>query len=116
MDPDLRVGLLDGRRLRHVASSANPLFESAAAALGSRVIAAVLTGCDRDATDGVQAVKRAGRFVIAQNEATSQIFDMPRSAIATGSVDRVLPLQDIGPALAALAASRLEQADGRRYL
>jgi two-component system chemotaxis response regulator CheB len=99
----LGVVLGDGRPIRHVRSSANPLFESAASALGPRLIAVVLTGYDRDATDGVQAVKQAGGTVIAQDEASSQVFDMPRSAIATGCVDRVLPLAEIGPALLALA-------------
>jgi two-component system chemotaxis response regulator CheB len=91
--------LTDGRKIRHVLSSANPLFESAAQALGSRVIAVVLTGGDRDATDGVQAVNVHGGFVIAQDEATSEVFSMPHSAIQTGCVDLVLPLEAIGPAL-----------------
>jgi two-component system chemotaxis response regulator CheB len=103
VDSDLRVDLRDGKRIRHVLSSANPLFESAAQALPGRVIAVVLTGYDRDATDGVQAVKLSGGTVIAQDEATSETFNMPRSAIETGCVDRVLPLQQIGPALVVLA-------------
>jgi two-component system chemotaxis response regulator CheB len=103
VDPNLRVGLKDGVKIRHVLSSANPLFESAAQALPGRVIAVVLTGYDRDATDGVQAVKLSGGIVIAQDEATSESFGMPSSAIATGCVDRVLPLPEIGPALVALA-------------
>ena len=65
----------------------------------------VLTGHDRDATDGVQAVKLSGGTVIAQDETTSHSFGMPSSAIGTGCVDRVLPLSEIGPALVALAPS-----------
>jgi two-component system chemotaxis response regulator CheB len=88
--------LSNGRRIRHVLSSANPLFASAAAAC---VIAVVLTGGDSDATDGVQAVHDAGGLVIAQDQATSQLFAMPQSAIETGCVDYVLALDEIGPAL-----------------
>jgi two-component system, chemotaxis family, protein-glutamate methylesterase/glutaminase len=105
VDEDLRVSLKEGCKIRHVLSSANPLFESAARALPGRVIAVVLTGYDRDATDGVQAVRLSGGTVIAQDETTSQSFGMPRSAIQTGCVDRVLPLPEIGPALLALARS-----------
>jgi two-component system chemotaxis response regulator CheB len=105
VDQDLCVFLKDGAKIRHVRSSANPLFESAARALPGRVIAVVLTGYDRDATDGVQAVRLSGGTVIAQDEATSKSFGMPRSAIETGCVDRVLPLPEIGPALVALARS-----------
>jgi two-component system, chemotaxis family, protein-glutamate methylesterase/glutaminase len=91
-----------GGRIRHVLSSANPLFESAAAAFGRHVIAVVLTGLDSDGTDGVQSIKRAGGLVIAQDEATSAHFGMPAAAIMTGCVDRVLPLEQIGPTLVQL--------------
>lgn len=92
----------DGRRIRHVRSSANPLFESAARVFGARVLAVVLTGGDSDGTDGVQTVKKAGGTVIAQDEATSANFNMPQSAIQTGSVDYVLPLAQIGPSIVSL--------------
>jgi two-component system chemotaxis response regulator CheB len=91
--------LTDGHKIRHLKSSANPLFDSAAEVFGPHVLAVVLTGGDRDATDGVQSVKRHGGTVIAQDEATSRDFSMPRSAIDTGSVDLVLPIEDIGPTL-----------------
>ncbi|HEY4563765.1 MAG TPA: chemotaxis protein CheB, partial [Thermoanaerobaculia bacterium] len=94
--------LADGRRIHHLRSSANPLFDSAADIFKGRVIAVVLTGVDGDATDGVQSVKAQGGMVIAQDEATSEAFGMPGSAIATGCVDQVLPLQEIGPALCRL--------------
>ena len=62
----------------------------------------VLTGGDRDATDGVQSIKAHGGTIIAQDEATSECFGMPRSVIETGCVDRVLPLEMIGPTLVEL--------------
>lgn len=66
---------------------------------GPRAVAVVLSGYGRDATDGVQAIKQHGGLVLAQDEQTSGVFDMPRSAIATGSVDAVLPLEQILPAI-----------------
>jgi len=102
---DQRLALTDGHRIRHVMSSANPLFASAAAVFGSRVIAVVLTGSGRDATDGVQTVKTRGGIVIAQDRATSTMFAMPRSAIETGCVDRVLPLEEIAPTLVRLVTA-----------
>jgi two-component system chemotaxis response regulator CheB len=101
VSPNRRFELIDGRRIRHVFSSANPLFTTAADVLGP-VIGVVLTGMGRDGTDGVQAVKEAGGVVIAQDEATSEWFSMPRSAIATGAVDYVLPLDRIGAKLTEL--------------
>ena len=82
-------------------SSANPLFATAAQVLGP-VIGVVLTGMGQDGTDGVRAVKQAGGVIIAQDEATSEWFSMPRSAIATGLVDYVLPLDRIGAKLVEL--------------
>jgi two-component system chemotaxis response regulator CheB len=100
---DEALALVNGRKIRHVQSSANPLFASAAQVYGDGVIAVVLTGGDRDATDGVQTVRHRGGIVIAQDEATSQIFGMPHSAIASGAVNAILPLGDIAPELERLA-------------
>lgn len=90
-------------------SSANPLFASAANTFGDAAIGLVLTGTDSDATDGVQAIKERGGLVIAQDRRTSEYFDMPRSAIATGAVDLVLPLDEIAPALVRVATARSRQ-------
>lgn len=58
----------DGRRIRHVLSSANPLFISVAGTFGAGTIGVVLSGSGSDATDGVQSIKARGGIVIAQNE------------------------------------------------
>jgi len=100
---DESLALFDGQKIRHVHSSANPLFASAARVYGPRVIAVVLTGGDRDATDGVQTVKQSGGIVLAQDEATSMVFAMPQSAIETGAVRAVLPLGEIAPEILRLA-------------
>lgn len=92
-----RFAYSDGQRIRHLLSSANPLFSSSAQAFGRRAIGVVLTGTGRNGTDGVQAIKEHGGIVIVQNRATAEHFDMPRSAVATGVVDYVLPLDDIAP-------------------
>lgn len=103
---DDTFSLSDGQKIRYVLSSANPLFESAAEALDGRVIAVVLTGGGRDGTDGVQAIRARGGTVLVQDQATSATFGMPRSAIETGCVNQVLPLEAIGPALVELVQTR----------
>jgi two-component system chemotaxis response regulator CheB len=96
----------NGGRIRHLQSSANPVMESAAAAFGRRPIAVVLSGTGRDGTDGVQSVKAHGGIVIAQDQASSEHWAMPQSAVKSGAVDYVLPLDDIGAALDAVVHGR----------
>lgn len=91
--------LSDGGRINHMRSAADPLFISAAEVYRSRVVAVVLTGGDGDGAAGARAIGLAGGIVIAQDEATSQVFSMPRATIATGHTDVVLAIEQIGPAL-----------------
>jgi two-component system chemotaxis response regulator CheB len=97
--PGGRFEYVDGTKVRGLHSSANPLFESAARAFGDHTIAVVLTGSGIDATDGVQTVKARGGIVIAQDPATAEYGSMPGSAVRSGAVDHVLPLEAIAPAL-----------------
>jgi two-component system chemotaxis response regulator CheB len=78
------------------------LFESVAASHKERAIAVVLTGTGSDGVMGVQAIKKMGGTVIAQDEKTAEFFGMPSAAIQSGSVDFILPLDEIAPALLTL--------------
>jgi two-component system chemotaxis response regulator CheB len=79
--------------------SVTPLFLSAARAYGNRACGVLLTGMGRDGAEGLLAIKQAGGLTVAQDEATSAVFGMPKAAIDLGAVDRVLPLDDIPRAL-----------------
>lgn len=62
---------------------------------GSRCLAVILTGMGQDGVRGLKALKAAGGFVLAQDQATSVVYGMPRAAVEAGVVDRVLPLEEI---------------------
>ncbi|MBL8795785.1 MAG: chemotaxis protein CheB, partial [Planctomycetia bacterium] len=85
--------------------SADVLFRAAATVYGAAAVALVLTGMGSDGSAGLGPLKRAGAHVIAQDEASSVVWGMPSSAVATGLVDEVLPLERIPEAIAGLLKS-----------
>jgi two-component system chemotaxis response regulator CheB len=72
----------------------------------------VLSGTGSDGARGVEAIKKAGGTVIAQDKDTSEFFGMPSAAIGTGSVDIVLPLALIPSALVGLLQPALPPPPG----
>ena len=83
----------------HCRPSVDSLFESVAIEYHARCAAGLLTGMGRDGATGLLAIREAGGFTVAQDEATSIVYGMPREAVACGAAERILPLQEIGPAL-----------------
>jgi two-component system chemotaxis response regulator CheB len=102
-----RLSLTQSELVHFLRPSADVLFESVAARFTARAIGVVLTGTGSDASVGVSAIKRTGGTVIAQDQGTSEFFGMPSAAIATGSVDLILPIGEIAPALVGLLQPKL---------
>lgn len=88
--------------------SVDVLFESLACAYGPAAVGCLLTGMGRDGANGLLEMRRNGGRTIAQDEATSVVFGMPREAVLLGAAERVLGLHEIGPALADLVGTREE--------
>ena len=99
LDSSGRIVLQDSAPIKFSRPAADPLFESAAALFGPRTIAVVLTGRGHDGSRGAVAIHNGGGFVIAQDENSSAYFSMPESAIDTGVVNLVLPVEKIAGAL-----------------
>lgn len=83
------------------APSADSLFGSAAAAIGQRTLAVVLTGMGQDGAGGAEEIKRAGGHVIVESNETAIVFGMPRSVIERGCASAMLPLWSMPPVLLA---------------
>jgi two-component system chemotaxis response regulator CheB len=84
--------------------SVDPLFRSIAKAAGARAIGVMLTGMGGDGAEAMLELRRAGAHTIAQDEASSVVFGMPRQAIALGGVREVLALGDMAQRLETLVA------------
>ena len=91
--------------VQHSRPSIDVLFDSAADTYGDRLIGVVLTGANEDGAYGITRVKRRGGLTLAQDPATAARREMPAAAIATGAVDHVLPLEEIGPKLGELVGA-----------
>ena len=98
------VDVVDGPPVSMHRPSVNVLFRSAAQTAAQNAVGVILTGMGDDGADGMGELKAAGARTIAQDEATSVVFGMPREAIERGAVDEVLPLPRIAHAVLRWAA------------
>jgi two-component system chemotaxis response regulator CheB len=86
--------------------SVDVLFESLARECGARAIAGLLTGMGKDGALGLLAIRRSGGQTMAQDEASSTVFGMPREAIALQAAQVVVPLAEVAATLLRMARRR----------
>ncbi len=79
--------------------SVDVLFRSAAKYAGKNVLGVIMTGMGDDGAKGMKEMRDAGAQTIAQDEATSVVFGMPKEAIKAGGVEKILPLEKIAEQL-----------------
>jgi two-component system, chemotaxis family, protein-glutamate methylesterase/glutaminase len=98
----IKIGLGDDPPVNFCRPAVDPLFSSAADVWGPALLALVLTGMGNDGTRGAADIVAAGGSVIAQDEATSVVWGMPRSVAQAGLCSAVLPLNQIAPKILGL--------------
>jgi two-component system chemotaxis response regulator CheB len=89
------VEVQQGQLVNRHRPSVDVLFRSVAHYAGRNAIGILLTGMGKDGAHGLLEMKQAGGHTIAQDEASSVVFGMPKEAIDLGAVDNVLPLKSI---------------------
>jgi two-component system chemotaxis response regulator CheB len=89
---------IDGHR-----PSVTVTMRAAARCFGAGAVGVLLTGMGRDGADGMADIAEAGGITIAQDEASSTVYGMPKQAVELGAVQHILPLEQIAPVLEALA-------------
>jgi len=103
---DRTLRITDDSERHSCRPSVDVLFESVAIEYGANAAAVLLTGMGQDGARGLLAVHQAGGVTIAQDEATCVVYGMPREAVLMGAAQRILPLPEIGSAIAKLDAAK----------
>lgn len=98
------VSVREGPLVSRHRPSVDVLFRSAARSAGSNAMGVIMTGMGDDGARGMNEMHQAGAFTVAQDEASSVVFGMPKEAIAHGGVDRIVSLDQIAREI--LAADR----------
>jgi len=106
VDAEGTLTLSSSELVHFVRPSADLLFESVAGSYGPRAIACVLTGSGSDGAMGATAVKSRGGTVIAEDPDLAEFRGMPDAVVASGSVDFVLPLDEIASVIRGLVETR----------
>jgi two-component system chemotaxis response regulator CheB len=91
----LRVQLTQNPPENSVRPAVDVTMRTAASTIDDPLVGVILTGMGGDGAKGIERIKRAGGRTIAQDEATSAVYGMPKRAVETGCVDSVLPIDDI---------------------
>lgn len=103
------VRVTDDPPLNRHRPSVDALFRSVAQAAGVHAIGVILTGMGADGSQALLELRMAGGRTIAQDEASSVVFGMPRQAIALGAAQEVLPLCEMSARLGELCGRSLAQ-------
>ena len=103
------VRLNRAAREHHTRPAVDPLFRSAAARYGERVVGVLLSGMGADGVSGLIAIKKAGGLSLVQSPCEARFESMPATALAEDHVDAALAIEDLAAALTGLA--RGEAAD-----
>jgi two-component system chemotaxis response regulator CheB len=110
--PALQTQILAGGPVSGHMPSVDMLFRSALP-IAPRVVAALLTGMGRDGAQGLLELRRAGARTLAQDQASSVVFGMPRAAAELGAAEQILPLDQIAARLLDLCLERRMEANRR---
>jgi two-component system response regulator WspF len=106
LDKDYRLGYDATPKDYAYRPSVDVFFRCVAQHWRGEAVGVLLTGMGRDGAEGLLAMRRAGHTTIAQDQASSAVYGMPRAAAELDAAQLVLPLDKIGPMLRSVTGSR----------
>lgn len=89
------IRLLDTEKIHGVKPAVDPLFESVIQTYGKNTLGVLLTGMGKDGAKGCLAIKKAGGYVLAQDERSCVVYGMPKYAAELNAVDELLSIEEI---------------------
>src|SRR5690606_41257730 len=92
---DYVIKLDKGNPIKGLRPSVDVLMESVAKLEGVKKLGVIMTGMGSDGAEGIVKMKRSNSYILAQDEESSTVFGMPKAAIKTNCVDRVVSLNQI---------------------
>lgn len=103
------VRIKSGPPVHHQRPSVDVMFNSVAKSAGLNAMGVILTGMGADGASGLLNMKNAGAHTIAQDEATSVVYGMPKEAVKLGAAEEILPLQSIPKAIIKQMARKMAE-------
>jgi len=110
---EYRVSCGDGPKVSGHCPSVDVLFSSVAEVVASRAVGVLLTGMGRDGAAGLLSMRSAGARCLAQDEASSVVWGMPREAWDNGAAERLVSLDDMAREIAVLSGKEAAWASRR---
>jgi two-component system chemotaxis response regulator CheB len=89
------VTIKDGPPVCRQKPSVEVMFDSVAKFAGANAVGAILTGMGNDGASGLLKMRENGAHTVAQDEASSVVFGMPKEAIECGAAEKVVPLSEV---------------------
>ncbi len=102
----LRVEITDDPHVNRFRPSVDYLFDSAVQVKKAKLLAILMTGMGSDGAKGLLRLRQMGAHTIAQDEASSVVFGMPKAAIELGAAEKILPLDKIASRVVEWSARR----------
>lgn len=92
---DYVIKLDKGNPIKGLRPSVDVLMESVAKLEGVKKLGVIMTGMGSDGAEGIVKMKRSNSYILVQDEESSTVFGMPKAAIRTNCVDKVVSLNQI---------------------
>lgn len=106
MGPNLQINCFMAPPVHSCRPAVDILFKSVAKLVGGEALGVILTGIGHDGTEGLLEMKKKGSPTLGQDEASSVVYGMPKSAFEAGAVDTQVAINAMAMAISSMVHKR----------